>query len=436
MPVEARKLSWADTLRLQLRLTIPAFLLGIVVPNRPFLWLAVRLGAGRPTMRLLQALRAKYACDHLWSRFPVRRTLLVFAPDTIEAVLRSDANAPDPALKKRALSRFVPGALVISNRDEARERRPFNTAALELGRLHRDAESFAATAAGEANRLLDAGGGTVRWSDFVSLGERISQRLILGRTDADLTKRLRRMVRLANVLLRDVPSYSAFYETLDRYLAKNESARGCLLDSAKALMGGRGSADASLQVPSQVGFWLFVLKDAVELHVARTLALIAAHPEVQARVRDEIRAAGTLTAASIDGLRHLEACIAEQLRLWTPVPLLLRRAEEPFTLVDGIPIAEEHQILIHAGFHHRDPRVFGDFADSFRPDAASAPSYVFSAHDRGCAGRSLATFVLKAALAALLARSRFELIGPQVCPGRIPYLYDHFAIELTCISGA
>jgi cytochrome P450 len=242
------------------------------------------------------------------------------------------------------------------------------------------------------------------------------------------------MVGLANVLLRNVPSYSAFYETLDRRLEEEPPSRACLMHAAREAI--VGSAGPAMRVPSQVGFWLFVLKDAIELHVARTLALIAAHPDVQARVRDEIRACGTPTAASIDGLRHLEACIAEQLRLWTPVPLLLRRAEEAFTLGDGIAIGEEQQLLIHAGFHHRDPRVFGERADAFRPDAALPPTYVFSAHDRGCAGRSLATFVLKATLAPLLARSRFELLGPAIQPGRIPYLYDHFGIELRSVASA
>lgn len=38
-----------------------------------------------------------------------------------------------------------------------------------------------------------------------------------------------------------------------------------------------GSATASAKVPAQIGFWFFVLKDAIELHVARTLDPIAAH---------------------------------------------------------------------------------------------------------------------------------------------------------------
>jgi cytochrome P450 len=190
---------------------------------------------------------------------------------------------------------------------------------------------------------------------------------------------------------------------------------------------------------SQIGFWLFVLKDAVELHVARTLALIAAHPEIQERVRREIRKAPTLTAQAVHGLHYLEACIEEQLRLWTPVPILLRRATKPFSLGGAIEIQENDQILMHTGYYHRDPRVFGKDTDKFSPDRVTPgrpPVYVFSGHRQSCAGEFLARFLLKAALAALLARFRFELVAPEITLGRIPYLYDHFKIELRPLADA
>jgi cytochrome P450 family 6 len=192
-------------------------------------------------------------------------------------------------------------------------------------------------------------------------------------------------------------------------------------------------------VPPQIGFWFFVLKDALELHVARTLALIAAHPEVQTRVREEIRDAGALTAQAIDGLRYLEACITEQLRLWTPVPILLRRAVTAFSLRGEIPIEAGRKILIHAGFYHRDPGIFEGRANRFSPDVArsgSAAVYFFSAHRQSCAGRTLVTFVLKATLASLLRRFRFELSGPAIEPDRIPYLYDHFSVGLRPLPDA
>lgn len=441
MAVEVRKLSWWDTLRLQWHVAIPAFFLGFVVPNRGFLaWFAKR-GGGRGAMRLLTALRDKYRCDHLWCWFPVGRTLLVLAPESIEAVLRSDANAADPFLKKAAVSRFVPDALVISSGDEWRARRPFNETALDLGRPHRHQDTFGEIAHREAARLTGAGSPELRWSDFQALGERISQQVIRGvdQVSPELTVDLARLAGRSNFLVREQTSFAAFYQRIEGDLANahRSGPAACLLRDSATLVE-NGSATAVTRVPAQVGFWLFVLKDAVELHVARTLALIAAHPDVQQRVREEIRTAGGENAQAIERLHYLDACIMEQLRLWTPVPLLMRRAMRSFMLRDAIPVEAGRQLLIHAGFHHRDPRVFGDYADRFAPDAVVGGGfpdvYVFSAHRQGCAGRSMVVFVLKATLAALLRDSHFELAGPAIEVSRIPYLYDHFNLRLRAIA--
>jgi hypothetical protein len=365
----------------------------------------------------------------------------VLAPATIDAVLASSDNAPDPPLKRRAISRFAPGSLVMSDDGAQGGRRTFNTSALDLGRLHRDAETFARIAAGEVRRMLDARTDALRWSDFESLGKRVSHQIILGpgRIDDVLADDLARMLRRANLLLRDEASFHAFRARVGASLGRNEGApmAPCLLDTARALAGGRASQ--STCVTSQIAFWFFVLKDAVELHVPRTLALIAAHPDVQTKVRCDIREAGELTAQAIDRLRYLEACVIEQLRLWTPVQMLLRRAVKR-CLVGGETVEAEQQLLIHAGFYHRDRRVFGRVAHAFSPDQAAAgalpPVYMFSAHGRSCAGQSLVIFVLKSTLASMLARFRFELVRPAIKPGRIPYLYDHFDIELRPVPDA
>jgi len=108
-------------------------------------------------------------------------------------------------------------------------------------------------------------------------------------------------------------------------------------------------------------------------------------------------------------------------------------------LRDEIPVDAEQQFLIHAGFYHRDPRIFGARADAFAPDAAAAggpATYFFSDHLQRCAGASLITFVLDVALASLLRRFRFELVGPQIAPGRIAHLYNHFDVTLRAVPDA
>ncbi len=430
MGIEARRMSWQDTLRLQLFVAAPAFLWGLVAPNRSFVsWLCKR-DAGRYTIRFLSELRNRYRCNHLWTWFPLGRTglvrtILVLDASGIDEVLASDSNNADPTLKKLPLSRFVPDALVISSGTERSDRRSFNEHALDLDRPLRHRDAFRDIVFREAKPLTGRSG-DLRWTDFEALGERISHQVILGEGQVrpEITAHLARLVPRSNVFLRDRRSFSAFYEQIEQDLARQPTAAHCLIAD-------RGGG-ASTQVPAQVGFWFFVLKDAVQLHVARTLALIAAHPEAQERARQEVRRAQDLSAEAIDAqLGFLDACIREQLRLWTPVPILLRRAVKRFT-VGGATIEAGQQILIHAAFYHRDVQVFGERADRFSPDSVCAQPavYFFSAHRQSCAGRTLAMFVVKATLAALLVGSRFELVGPRIEPNHVPYLYDHFKVML------
>jgi cytochrome P450 len=452
MGIEVRKISLLDTFRLQVYVSIPAFLWGLVVPNRLSVWCLSRWDTGRRATRFFSDLREKYQSEHLWGFFPFRSTLLVLDPESMDAVLQSDENAADPFLKKRALSRFVPDALVISSGDEWSDRRRFNKNVLALGRPHPHRDAFREVIIREVDQLTAGrAGALLHWTDFEVLGERLSHQVILGsgRVEPDMTAQLRRVARRGNLpLWRNHRAFSAFYLWIERHLSAHRafdpgSRRGrqangepvstrCLMQQGVELLE-EGSATPATRVPMQMGFWFFVIKDAVELHVARTLALIAAHPAVQDRVRKEIRQVPEPTAQAIDDFGYLEACIREQLRLWTPVPILLRRAVKPFSLRGEIAIRAEQQILMHTGFYHRDPRFFGELADRFSPDSATGelpPVYFFSGHRQSCAGESLAMFLLKTALASLLAKFRFELIAPGITPDRIPHLYDHFGIRL------
>ena len=440
MALEAKRLSLWDTLRLQAAVSLPAAVWGIVAPNRFGVALLCWLNAGRAPVRLFADFRTKYRCGHLWTWFPAwrwfpaRPTLLVLDPESMDAMLRSGPSAPDPSLKKRALSRFVPEGLIISSGEHCQARRRFNEDVLGFGGLHPDADAFRTIAFDEVARLDLQPGGALRWPHFQSLGERISQQVILGanRHEPEMAAQLAKMVRWSNLLLRHRRSFSAFYRAIARHLSGTPGAERCLMHRSTTLLQSAAATPAT-QVPRQAGFWAFVLKDALELHVARTLALIAAHPDVQSRVRREIRSVPALTAESIDGLRYLDGCLREQLRLWTPVPLLLRRADEDFVLRDGIPIKAEQQLLIHAGVYHRDSEAFGDVADRFSPDWADErprPVLFFSRHQRSCAGQFLARFLIKATLASLLARFEFRLVNPPIDRQRVSHLYNHFKVEL------
>lgn len=431
----SRTVSWWDSLCLQLYVAAPVMLWGVVAPQRLGVQLVVWLDWGRRTREFLAALRARYGCDYLWVSFAFRRTLLVLDPAGIDALLASEANAADPCLKKRALSRFVPDAVIISSGEPWRERRWFNESVLALHRPHPQRESFARIAAAEVEHLLADGRDSLVWADFERLAERVAHQVLLepGCVAPQASVQLARLAGMANWLLRQGPAFRAFHAWLGGELAArrgNDGAAPCPVRDAARLMTTDGP---DLAVPSQVGFWFFVLKDAIELHVARTLALLAAHPAAQERASALARAAGTqATAEAIDRQCFLEDCLLEQLRLWTPVPLLLRQAKRCFVLPEAIEVPSGRQLLVHAAFHHRDPQRFGARADRFLPDAVAdgPPLLVFSRHRQSCAGETLVRFVLKAMLAALLARARFTLVQPTLRSGDLPLQIDHFALKL------
>lgn len=203
------------------------------------------------------------------------------------------------------------------------------------------------------------------------------------------------------------------------------------------------SSQQIAEAPSQMAFWLFVIKDAIELHTSRTLALIASASEALCHgIREEVRHNQPITADFIQGATLLEACIKEELRLWTAVPVLLRRTIRDCTL-DDTPIRAGQQILMHVGFYHRDPQVFGAAADRFDPESrnrddrsdersatnSSPPLYVFSRSRQACAGQFLAMLLLKATLACLLRRVDVTLLGPKLRLDQVPPAIDPFHLR-------
>jgi hypothetical protein len=161
MAIEAKKISWWDMLRLQVFVSAPSFLWGLVAPNRLGVSLLCRLNAGP---KIFSDLREKYGSDHLWSWFPMHSTLLVLDPDSIDAVLQSDENAPDPVLKVRALSKFVPEGLIISNGDDWHDRRRFNEWVLDFDHLHRDCDAFGEIVRREVDQLTDQPFSVLCWA--------------------------------------------------------------------------------------------------------------------------------------------------------------------------------------------------------------------------------------------------------------------------------
>jgi cytochrome P450 len=150
-----------------------------------------------------------------------------------------------------------------------------------------------------------------------------------------------------------------------------------------------------------------------------TLYLLDRHPEVAARLTEEVDAAlgGRLpTAADLEKLPLCQQVIEEALRLYPPVWQITRRALGPDTM-DGYDVTPGALIAISPYLLHRNPRYW-DEPDAFRPErfaagSAGRPSHLylpFGGGPRICIGQHFALVEATLVLATLLREIRLEVV--------------------------
>jgi cytochrome P450 len=166
------------------------------------------------------------------------------------------------------------------------------------------------------------------------------------------------------------------------------------------------------------------------------LYLLAKHPEVQARLRAEIREhlpplgdssndAIAVSSVDIDRMPYLNAVANEVLRYFSPVPMTLRSAACD-TSIQGQFVPKGTQIMLVPWAINKSEALWGDDALSFNPDrwmpksdadkrAASGgatSNYAFMTFlhgPRSCIGQSFAKAEFACLLAAWVGRFDMEL---------------------------
>lgn len=439
-PIQPPRVRFLDSLNFNLLHMLPLFLRGIVVPDQRWTARSARWLSDPVSVRFIHRLRQRYRSDRFFvrlfelgsNRLPrYAPVLLITGTEDIQAVLSDpDSYGSDALSKVERLSLFEPEAVIISGGDHAWKRRAFNETVLDTDcAVHRSGRELLGIVVQEADEIARLE--RVRRSDFERMAHRITLQTVLGagQIDDELNAMLATMIRQADRLwFRRAKVFDGYYERLSAHL--QDPAAGGLLRLC------RQSDPGGVPVTPQVTHWLFAMKDALETHVPRALAVIACHPDVEERVRAELTDADLDDPDAVERLRLLEACVHEAIRLWTPVSLLLRRTTKPLNL-NGAELPADTTVLIHAACDHRDPEKHGDSANQFNPDqwlsgTPHPPINHFSNGPRICAGKPLGLFLIKAIIAVLLKRHRFI---PEDVPletyGRLPYLFDAFALSFT-----
>ena len=154
--------------------------------------------------------------------------------------------------------------------------------------------------------------------------------------------------------------------------------------------------------------------------------LLTKHPDVEAKILDELRAhppasgAGHQTAAELKRLVYLHAALSESLRLYPPVPFEHKAAARPDTLPSGVPVGPTRRVIVSFYSMGRMEAVWGKDCLEFRPERwltaagrlrhePSCKFVAFNVGPRTCLGRDLAFAQMKAVVAAVLPGFRVEV---------------------------
>jgi cytochrome P450 len=157
-----------------------------------------------------------------------------------------------------------------------------------------------------------------------------------------------------------------------------------------------------------------------------TLLLLAEHPEIDARLVEEIeRVLGgrPATADDLPKLSYADAIIKEALRIYPPAYLLGRENTRPMRL-GRYEVPKGTTLILSPWAMHHDRRHFSD-PEAFRPErwldgsTARLPKHVympFGGGPRICVGNHFAMMEAVFVLVTLAQRARFERLSREPVP--------------------
>lgn len=205
-------------------------------------------------------------------------------------------------------------------------------------------------------------------------------------------------------------------------------------DLATKIMTTKDPVSGDLLTPQemvdQVAIFFLAGHETSASALAWTLYLLAAAPEWQDKVAAEA-AQFSGTFSGLSKLRHTRDVFREALRLYPPVPMMVREAtkDETFRKRKVMPGA---QIVLSPWHQHRHERLW-DNPDAFDParwqsaegKASARKAYMpFSAGPRVCTGASFAMAEGVLLLAMLVGKYRFTPVA-----GKVPVPVAHLTVR-------
>jgi cytochrome P450 len=185
------------------------------------------------------------------------------------------------------------------------------------------------------------------------------------------------------------------------------------------------------EMVDQVAIFFLAGHETSASALAWSLYLLALFPEWQDRVAEEAHAITAPSFATVGQLRLGRDVFREALRLYPPVPMMVREAHCPDKF-RGRAVPAGSQLVISPWHLHRHERLW-DNPDGFDPDrwatengqTCQRSAYIpFSAGPRVCPGAGFAMIEGPLILAALLRDLRFDIV-----PDRTPVPVAHLTVR-------
>jgi cytochrome P450 len=185
----------------------------------------------------------------------------------------------------------------------------------------------------------------------------------------------------------------------------------------------KGGQMSQFQVRDEAMTMLVAAFETSSNTMAWTFALLAAHPDAEARLLAEIDAAcggGAPTYAAFRKMPYSKMFVEEALRAYPTAWLIVREAIEPVS-VRGVDVPKGAGMILTPYNLHRNPKYFDDPTafrpERFAPDAPPHPkgAYIpFGSGPRVCVGSAYA--MMQAQLALTTVAQRFTLRMPPDQP--------------------
>ncbi|KAF2210486.1 hypothetical protein CERZMDRAFT_69474 [Cercospora zeae-maydis SCOH1-5] len=160
---------------------------------------------------------------------------------------------------------------------------------------------------------------------------------------------------------------------------------------------------------------------------AFTCWLLAKHPKIQDRLRDELKAHFaeaadiSVDATDLDSLPYLDAVVSEQLRLYPSAPISPRWSVRETSIL-GHHIAKDQFVLLCPWAINRSKKLWGEDAQEFKPerwltkestehgkDTDTMRFLTFFYGPRSCPGQVFSRMEQKCLVAALIMRFQIEM---------------------------